>query len=80
MTPCPAYLCALYTLTISVIIFYFSLSCRSIDFDVIGGVDVYKGENLDPSYDEFAADEAKVQRERERWLTRFKEERVSSPK
>lgn len=33
---------------------------RSIDFDVIGGADVYKGENLDPSYDEFAADEAKV--------------------
>ena len=33
---------------------------RSIDFDVIGGVDVYKNENLDPSYDEFAADEAKV--------------------
>ena len=32
----------------------------SIDFDVMGGADMYKGENLDPSYDEFAADEAKV--------------------
>ena len=36
------------------------IKSRSIDFDVIGGVDVYKGENLDPGYDEFAADEAKV--------------------
>ena len=27
---------------------------------MIGGLDVYKGEALDPGYDEFAADEAKV--------------------
>ena len=33
---------------------------RTIDFDVIGGLDVYKSESLDPGYDEFAADEAKV--------------------
>jgi hypothetical protein len=33
---------------------------QSIPFDVVGGADLYSGEKLDASYDEFVVDEAKV--------------------